>query len=34
VPDGAHIGRNVLINSNKDEHDFPADRNVADGKTI
>ena len=34
VPDGARIGRNVLINSNKDEHDFPADRNVADGKTI
>jgi glucose-1-phosphate adenylyltransferase len=34
IPDGARIGRNVLINSNRDEGDFPADRIVADGKTI
>lgn len=34
IPDGAHIGRNVLINSHRDETDFPADKVVADGKTI
>jgi len=34
VPDRAHIGRNVLINSNRDVDDFPADGMVADGKTI
>ena len=34
IPDGARIGRNVLINSNRDEGDFPADKIVADGKTI
>mgnify|MGYP000101642048 CR=1 FL=1 len=34
VPDGAHIGRNVLINSGCDEPDFPADKIVADGKTV
>ncbi|GIV80043.1 glucose-1-phosphate adenylyltransferase [Litorilinea aerophila] len=34
IPDGAQIGRNVLINSNRDEKDFPADGIVADGKTI
>ena len=28
------IGRNVLINSNRDADDFPADGIVADGKTI
>lgn len=34
VPDGARVGRNVLINSNRDESNFPADGVVADGKTI
>ncbi len=34
IPDGARIGRNVLINSNRDEGDFPSDKIVADGKTI
>ena len=34
IPDGAQIGRNVLINSNCDEPDFPADKVVADGKTV
>jgi hypothetical protein len=34
VPDGAHIGCNVLINSDRDEKYFPSDRMVADGKTI
>lgn len=34
VPDGAQIGRNVLINSNRDESAFPADGIVADGKTV
>ncbi|MFN3332203.1 MAG: glucose-1-phosphate adenylyltransferase [Caldilinea sp.] len=34
IPDGAQIGRNVLINSRRDEADFPADKIVADGKTI
>ena len=34
LPDGAHIGRNVLINSGRDENDFPADKVVADGKTV
>ena len=34
VPDGTHIGCNVLINSDRDEKDFPSDRMVADGKTI
>ena len=34
IPDGAQIGRNVLINSNCDEPDFPADKIVADGKTV
>jgi glucose-1-phosphate adenylyltransferase len=34
VPDRSHIGRNVLINSNRDIGDFPADGVVADGKTI
>lgn len=34
IPDGAQIGRNVLINSSRDEPDFPADKIVADGKTI
>ena len=34
IPDGAQIGRNVLINSGRDEADFPEDRIVADGKTI
>ncbi|MBW7882708.1 MAG: glucose-1-phosphate adenylyltransferase [Caldilineaceae bacterium] len=34
IPDGAQIGRNVLVNSGRDEGDFPPDRIVADGKTI
>ncbi len=34
IPDGAQIGRNVLINSGRDEADFPPDKIVADGKTI
>ena len=34
IPDGAQIGRNVLINSGRDEADFPTDKIVADGKTI
>ncbi len=34
IPDGAHVGRNVLINSKRDESHFPADGVVADGKTI
>jgi glucose-1-phosphate adenylyltransferase len=34
IPEGAKIGRNVLINSSRDERDFPEDRIVADGKTI
>jgi glucose-1-phosphate adenylyltransferase len=34
IPDRAHIGRNVLINSNREIEDFPSDGVVADGKTI
>jgi glucose-1-phosphate adenylyltransferase len=34
IPDGAQVGRNVLINSGRDEADFPPDKIVADGKTI
>lgn len=34
IPEGARIGRNVLINSARDEAAFPADRVVADGKTV
>jgi glucose-1-phosphate adenylyltransferase len=34
IPDSARIGRNVLINSGRDEGDFPADKVVADGKTV
>lgn len=34
VPERAQIGRNVLINSSCDEDDFPADKVVADGKTV
>jgi glucose-1-phosphate adenylyltransferase len=34
IPDGAQIGRNVLINSQREEKDYPADRVVADGKTV
>ena len=34
IPSGASIGRNVLINSDRDETDFPSDGIVADGKTI
>ena len=34
IPDGAQIGRNVLINSERDETAFPADGIVADGATI
>jgi UDP-3-O-[3-hydroxymyristoyl] glucosamine N-acyltransferase len=34
IPDHATIGRNVLINSNRDLADFPEGGVVADGKTI
>ncbi len=34
IPEGAQIGRNVLINSGRDETNFPADKIVADGKTV
>ncbi|MBE2239914.1 MAG: glucose-1-phosphate adenylyltransferase [Caldilineaceae bacterium] len=34
IPDSAQIGRNVLINSGRDEADFPLDKIVADGKTV
>jgi glucose-1-phosphate adenylyltransferase len=34
IPDAAQIGRNVLINSGRDESHFPPDKIVADGKTI
>jgi glucose-1-phosphate adenylyltransferase len=34
IPDQAQIGGNVLINSDRDESDFPADGIVADGKTV
>jgi glucose-1-phosphate adenylyltransferase len=34
IPERAQIGRNVLINSNRDVEDFPDDGIVADGKTI
>jgi glucose-1-phosphate adenylyltransferase len=34
IPEGARIGRNVLINSGRDETAYPADKIVADGKTI
>ena len=34
IPDGARVGSNVLVNSKRDETHFPADRIVADGKTV
>jgi glucose-1-phosphate adenylyltransferase len=34
IPDGAKVGRNVLINSGRDTEDFPDDGVVADGQTI
>ncbi len=34
LPDRSKVGRNVLINSNRDVDDFPADGIVADGKTV
>lgn len=34
IPDRVQIGRNVLINSGRDESNFPADGIVADGKTV
>ena len=34
IPDGAQVGSNVLVNSKRDETDFPVDKIVADGKTI
>lgn len=34
IPERAHIGRNVLINSSREEQDYPADKIVADGKTV
>jgi glucose-1-phosphate adenylyltransferase len=34
IPDGAKVGRNVLIDSGRDTGDFPADGVVTDGQTI
>lgn len=34
IPDGVRIGRNVLVNSGRDESDFPSDGIVSDGATI
>ena len=34
IPEQAVIGRNVLFNSSKHEQHFPANGNVADGKTV
>ncbi len=34
VPDGAKVGRNVLINGARDAEHFPADGVVADGQTV
>jgi glucose-1-phosphate adenylyltransferase len=34
IPDGAQVGRNVLINSGRDTKDFPDDGVVADGETV
>ncbi|MEZ4865289.1 MAG: glucose-1-phosphate adenylyltransferase [Caldilineaceae bacterium] len=34
VPDRIQIGRNVLINSGRDETAYPVDKVVADGKTV
>jgi len=34
LPDGAVIGRNVLIGMDRDESHFPPDRQVGDGQTI
>ena len=34
IPEGSQIGRNVLINSGRDEAAFPPDKIVADGKTV
>jgi glucose-1-phosphate adenylyltransferase len=34
IPDRAQIGRNVLINSSREEQHYPADKVVADGKTV
>ena len=34
IPDSAHIGTNVIINSDRDEEDFPSDYVVRDGQTV
>ena len=34
VPDGAHIGTNVIVNSDRGEEDFPPDLVVQDGQTV
>jgi len=34
IPDRVQIGRNVLINSSREEQHYPADKIVADGKTV
>lgn len=34
IPDGARVGTNVLINSNRRATDFPADGEVKDGQTV
>jgi len=34
VPVGCRLGRNVLINSDREEEHFPANNVVADGETV
>jgi glucose-1-phosphate adenylyltransferase len=34
IPEGTQVGRNVLINADRDESAFPENKIVADGKTI
>jgi glucose-1-phosphate adenylyltransferase len=34
IPVGARLGRNVLVNSDRDEKDFPPDGVVQDGGTV
>lgn len=34
LPDGLKLGRNVLVNSNRDESQFPSDGVVPDGATV
>lgn len=34
IPERARIGRNVLVNSERDENNFPPDGVVTDGQTV